>query len=398
MTDKAKHHDKMILMTIEDVLSCPGRCPGCPTAQIDRNTRESSMSEETMDLSINRLYEYIEEKGDIESIEIILVIGDHLYLPEEYLVSVYKKFESKFRDIIPHHSSAFIFSAALYQHFDQIIPRLERYEAMMSDDFPMRINAVLDLLNKVTRPKLWDEQIRTIIHIAKNMKMEVDVSTNLSTEVIQAVSAKEYYDICLSLGVPEVIVNWTPTLNNVTYTYKELSYTEDWLLEFSHLVLKDGIIKVDFLSSIIGSMKNKMDQTGFEGLENIVKPLCGRYLYVDSQGYLMPWFDAIGDIAHHPMMGYSHDVKLDEYSISEGIDKYLPEVYRHMYKGTVQKACFDCDVQSTCMTSGFHVYTDFLRAGVKMDILKQNPLNQDRCPHVGQKIFQTVRDYLSDSM
>jgi hypothetical protein len=385
-----KHHEARLLLTIEDVMSCPGQCPGCLTSLQDRRTREPSMKPHIMNTLIDRIDAYLDVETGFRSLETIFVIGDHLYLPEEYMQGVYQKFIDRFIDRLPHDDSRFIFSAALYQHYDQVMPILERHMAKSNERFPMQMNCVLDPLNIKARPKLWEEQLKIIRAAKSELGMPVDVSMNLSVQATQSISPKEYRDLVKELGLQEVILNWTPSVNNSVYTNYDLVTIESWIREFTGLLEKDRSITADYIEALRGKAEAIQGLSLNEALEYTIRPLLKHYLYIDYEGNILPRLDGVGDIAHHKAFGYKPTYNVLSHSLKEAAGNLYREVSRQMIKSTTQPACMGCQHKDLCTVSGYHVYTDFLRHTKKMDILKNSPLHQNRCPHVGKAVFDAL--------
>jgi len=347
------------------------------------------MAKEVMHSLIDRIEEYM-SVNTFRSIEIVLVIGDHLYLDLSYIKSLYTMFVERFGDKLAHDDSRFVFSAALYQHYDALYSYAKELKSINDKRIPLQINAVLDPLNIQRRASLWNEQLKFIDDCYNKLGFPIEVSMNLSVLAANAMSPREYYIVAKDFNLPEIIVNWTPSINNMAYTYSDLKIIENWIQEFTELLLNDDDLTSDYIEALLSRRDSLLGLDTIEGLNQQIKPLVKNYLYIDSDGNILPRFDAVGDLPHHKTFGYNPSYNIREHSLEEAVDGIYREVARSMLKSTTLDSCQSCIHKSFCTLSGYHVYTDLLRHSSKFDILKNSPLHKDRCPHIGKVVFDTV--------
>lgn len=369
---------------IDDVYACPGSCPGCILAANERKSLYPDMSQEIMNLSFEKLGEYVKTLKDIDSINITFGIADHLRMEDDYL----KKIHKFGNDLITkdanltNEKSAVFFTTSLIGKAKLLIPRLEKI-ANHNLEIPYYPIAVLD------PAKLYNGNFGAIYegNILKTKEIfgKVDLAINLSEEAINKISPKALHDFAADNGFSEITVNWTPTPGNIKYTGENLEYLAKWLIDFDNEIEKNKICETSYspvLKKAIDTVLCISSPENLPELKQVLNEILNetfkKSIEIDHLGNLLPKLEAVGDITYGDRFKLPDFGHLSTDSIKNLLEKSIPRT-QMMIMGIYSKMpnCMNCKHLPICATTGFHVHTHVLK----------NNKNRQKCPHVASELF-----------
>lgn len=389
------HHQRELQIQIDDVYACPGNCGGCVLASEERRATKPDMPPETLALSFQRLDEYLAQLEGLDVVNITFGIADHLRMNDDWLATLYQYG----RDLLVRHGhdrpgSAMFFTASLIGKGEILLPRLEKLRAL-HDRVPIYPIAVLDpakLYNKNFGAIYKDNILRT-----KALFGQVDLTINLSDEAIARITPQELHDFAADHGFREVTLNWTPTAGNLARTFGAVAALKDWLFAFMDAVDHGQRIGSSLdpvfmrsINAVLCQAKNPNSlPTMIEALGAILPTTIRHSLQIDHEGYLLPKFEAIGDITHGSRFDLPPLGHLKTAPIAALVTDALPAlIHRIIRLHSQSHACMACPHLAICAINGFHVYQHVAR-----DVIDSS---QPECAHVAAALINRYRQRMRD--
>jgi hypothetical protein len=120
-------------------------------------------------------------------------------------------------------------------------------------------------------------------------------------------------------------------------------------------------------------------------VEQIVPETIRKSIEIDHLGYLLPKFEAIGDITHADRHGLAPLGNIRDGSIVSIIDKAMPRILSKIIGLHAQGACSTCRHSAVCAGTGFHVATHVARKTGKSQVVAE-----EGCPHVAFAIIDRI--------
>jgi len=394
-----KGYSKDIQIEIDDVYGCPGSCAGCTLSVSERKTKNAVMSPLTLTQSIKKLKDYIVTLKDFEKISLTYGIADHFLMSKEYLANSYNLGASLIETVNftnPHNG--IFYTASMIGKHKTIMDKVKfLYELSQKRKVPVYIVAVLDpkhLYNK----KFSSVYKKNIIE-ANKIISRVDLTITLSKETIDFSLPQDLYEFALINYFGEININLTPTFDNLSFVYMDQNKLADWLLDFDKLIEKNKKLNVNYrpvIMKIINNLKhtkNKQYYSFQEIIKHNIPKLIYRSIQIDDKGNIFPRYDAIGDIAHTPRLGYKPIGNVsEELGIEDMFERHINAIKSHITKQFVKEPCNACEYNLYCANSGFHIYNYVLNKAAKNDMniamLLKNNIEKNNCPHVAKKMFK----------
>ncbi len=407
-----------IQIEIDDVYGCPGHCPGCVLSSLERKSIEPDMKEYILKASIDALRKFLPYLKDLEKINLTYGIGDHFLMPEEYLEKTFfqgseliKTFNQLFDTSKTREYNGIFYSSSMIGKHEHIMKKVEFLKSL-EDKYqtPAYILAVLDPKN-LYHKKFSDVYQKNIIDANKILK-RIDLSINLSQEAIQQISPQELFDFAAYHGFDEVTINWTPTDDNLHYSYMNNEILSSWLIQFFELSLKfkaenEHEISTSFAPVIMRTIDNLKCQspeisTLHETIVMNFSELSHKSIQIDHKGNFFPKYEAIGDIGHHERFGFQASGNVLESSIWNGLQKSQMYHQAQMMKNSNFKQCQICPYQNYCANSGFHAYNKVIADKKKqkyIDIMLMEQIKENEkagCWHPAKKLFSYFEKHVKD--
>jgi len=375
---------------IDDVYACLGQCSGCVLAPEERRTMSSDMTPETMDLAIRRLREHAAASGPLERVNLTFGIADHLLIGVDYMRHIHALGSSVIEagDPSDRDHSAVFFTTSLVGKPQSVIAMLRETRSQLESDVPFIPLVVLDgrLIKAAKFGPMWREMVLA----AKDLFGKVDLSTNLSTDAVGCMSPEELATFAARNGFDEVTVNWAPTMRNASSTLGDVTAIKEWLLEFDQLAEKRHSLTTSFRPVIARTINSIMCGDGHapslvNAVEQIVPETIRKSIEIDHLGYLLPKFEAIGDITHADRHGLSPLGNIRDGSIASIIDRAMPRVLSKIIGIHAQGACSICRHSAVCAGTGFHIATHVARrSGIS------HTASEEACPHVAFAVVDRI--------
>lgn len=374
---------------VDDIYACPGSCTGCVLSIQERRLLEPAMDEGVMDLTLDRLTEYVPCVEGLEAVNVAFGIADHLMLPNEYTVGIYRKavaFLERVGYASPGRGSVF-FSTSLIGKIDKIIPRLQAIaDATRDGPVPFYPIAVFD---PVLMDSKFAENYATIIRETQRIFGRTDLSVNMSGIVVETITPEEMVAFARDRGFDEVTINWSPTLGNVSATCIDMNALVAWFKGFAVAAEREGV-EYSFgpviRKSIDVAMCGRSDPSVPEPLpalikRQIVRRTVERSLQFDHKGNFFPKLEAIGDVAYNERFGLKPIANVADGPIAESLAKVWANIERQMVATHIKTpVCVGCPVLDVCAITGFHVYSHVLD-------LSKIPPTSNNCRHVARDLI-----------
>lgn len=375
---------------IDDVYACLGQCAGCVLTPEERKTMSADMSDETLALTISRLKEHAAASGPLKRVNLTFGIADHLLIGVDYMQRMHALGSSVIEAGNPsdrEHSAVF-FTTSLVGKPASVIAMLRETKARLEGDIPFIPLVVLDgrLIKAAKFGPMWKEMVIA----AKELFGKVDLSTNLSTDAVSCMSPEELALFAARNGFDEVTVNWAPTVRNARGTLENTSAIADWLLEFDQLAERRHSLTTSFRPVIARTVDSIMCSDShapalLNAVEQIVPETIRKSIEIDHLGYVLPKFEAVGDITHADRHGLAPLGNIRDGSIASIIDRAMPRVLSKIIGIHAQGACATCRHSAVCAGTGFHVATHVARrTGIS------RTANEEACPHVAFSVIDRI--------
>ena len=375
---------------IDDVYACLGQCQGCVLTPEERKTMAADMSPETLDLVVERLREHASAIGPLKRVNLTFGIADHLLIGVEYMRRLHALGSSVIEAGRPSdraHSAVF-FTTSLVGKPQSVIAMLREIRARIEGDVPLIPLVVLDgrLIKAAKFGPMWREMVLA----AKELFGKVDLSTNLSSDAVSCMSPEELALFASRNGFDEVTVNWAPTIRNARGTLEDTAAVSEWLLEFDQLAERRHSLTTSFRPVIARTVDSIMCGDGHapslvSAVEQIVPETIRKSIEIDHLGYLLPKFEAIGDITHADRHGLAPLGNVRDGSIVSIIDRAMPRVLSKIIGIHAQGACSTCRHSAVCAGTGFHVATHVARrSGISQTSAEEG------CPHVAYAVIDRI--------
>lgn len=393
------HYSNEIQIEIDDVYGCPGHCPGCVLSTIERKSSTPDMQITTMQNSIDKLIEYVGTLKNLEKINLTYGIADHFLMSDEYLEKTYLMGASLIKSAnLSNPYNGIFYTASMIGKNEILLPRIQKLaDLSKSHGVPVYIIAVLDPKH-LYHKKFSEVYSRNIIE-ANKIVNKIDLSINLSEEAITTISPEELFDFAQINQFDEVTINWTPTFDNLQYTFFNQDMLYDWLVKFDSIISKHKSMETSYRPVILKTINNlkcsepEQQLTFKENIEMNLPELVFKSIQINETGDIFPKYEAIGDIAHNPRLGFKPIGNVNSAkSIQDMFSSELVSVEKNVLKQFKSQTCATCDYNKYCANSGFHIYSHILNEAAKTNLnIKQqitNNIKVNECPHIAKKIFQ----------
>lgn len=390
MTSRREGKATELQIQIDDVYACLGQCAGCVLTPEERKTMSADMSEEVLALTIERLKEHAAASGPLKRVNLTFGIADHLLIGVDYMRRIHALGSAVIEAGKPSdrdHSAVF-FTTSLVGKPASVIAMLRETRARLEGDVPFIPLVVLDgrLIKAAKFGPMWREMVLA----AKELFGKVDLSTNLSTDAVGCMSPEELALFASRNGFDEVTVNWAPTIRNAQGTLGDTTAVANWLLEFDRLAERQHALTTSFRPVIARTVDSIMCRDGhapslINAVEEIVPETIRKSIEIDHLGYLLPKFEAIGDITHADRHGLAPLGNVRDGSIADIIDRAMPKVLSKIIGIHAQGACSTCRHSAVCAGTGFHVATHVARRTGMSQVAVE-----EQCPHVAFSVIDRI--------
>ncbi len=394
-----RSYSNEIQIEIDDVYACPGHCPGCVLSSIERRTFNPDMPNDVLIRSIEKLKNYIPKLKNLEKINLTYGIADHFLMENSYLENTYNLGADLIESAnLINPFNGIFYTASMIGKHELIMKKVQFiHELSKKRKVPFYIIAVLDPKN------LYKKQFADIYkkNIIKTNELigRVDLSINLSEEAINFISPQELFEFASMNEFDEVTINWTPTFDNLPFVYMDQEKLSTWLIEFDKLISKDEKLGTSYRPVIMRTINNLMCKTpeqqySFqENLNYNLAELVFKSIQIDDKGNYFPKYEAIGDIAHTPRLGFSPIGNvMDEIEIFDMFEKNLNQTKKYITKQFISSPCNSCEYNLYCSNSGFHIYNYVLekeaKRNINVDLAVKNNIKNLGCPHVAKTMFK----------
>lgn len=396
---KMPNYSNEIQIEIDDVYGCPGHCPGCTLSSLERKSDVADMDFNILVGSIEKLKQYIPTLKNLEKINLTYGIADHFLMSKEYLAKTYDLGATLIESAkLSNPYNGIFYSASMIGKHELIMDKVKfMHDLSKKRGVPFYIIAVLDPKN-LYHKKFAEIYKKNIIE-TNNLIGKVDLAINLSEEAINSITPEDLFEFALENHFDEVTINWTPTFDNLQFVYMNQEKLAQWLLKFDSLIATSKKLDTSYRPVIIKTINNlkcKMPEQELsfqENLEYNLPELVHKSIQIDDKGNIFPKYEAIGDIAHTPRLGFSPIGNvIQERTISEMFENHINETKKNVTKQFIQEPCNSCEYNQYCANSGFHIYNHVLHKAAKKDInismaLKKN-IEKLGCPHVAKQMFK----------
>jgi len=393
------NYSNEIQIEIDDVYGCPGHCPGCTLSSIERKSDSADMPSEIMSNSIEKLKQYIPTLKNLEKINLTYGIADHFLMSKDYLEHTYNLGASLIESAnLSNPYNGVFYSVSMIGKHELIMDKVKfMHELSKKRGVPFYIIAVLD--PKHLYHKKFAEIYKKNIIETNKLIGKVDLAINLSEEAISFISPQDLFEFASNNDFDEVTINWTPTSDNLQYVYMNQEKLANWLLSFDLLISEDKKMNTSYrpvMMKTINNLKCKLpeQQLSFqENLEYNLPELVHKSIQIDDKGNIFPKYEAIGDIAHTPRLGFDPIGNVNENNtIAEMFQRHLKETKKNVIKQFIKEPCNSCEFNKYCANSGFHIYNHVINNAAKKDInvalaLKKN-IKELECPHIAKIMFK----------
>ena len=394
---KIKAYSNELQIQINDVYSCPGHCPGCSLSTLERKSNNSDMQPITLVNAIEKLKSYVKNFDNLEKINITYGIADHFLMTNEYLENTFHLAADLIKDanLVDPHNGVF-YSVSMIGKHEKIMDKVRFLHSLSKErNVPVYFVAVLDPKNLYhqTFSKTYSQNI-----IKTNELIGIlDLSINLSEEAISFLSPQQLFEFSLKNNFDKVNINWTPTSDNLEFSYMDNEKLAQWLIDFDKLVATTDM-EISYRPSMMKiinsircqsfSLENDFQQT----LNNYIQEIMYKTFQIDEHGNIFTHFEGIGDIAHSPRLGFKPLGNVnDNKSILNMITEHMNHTKKIITKEFVMEPCTSCDYNIYCSNTGFHIYNNILRNAVKtrpeFKVKVQSNIDKYGCPHIAKKMF-----------
>lgn len=393
------HYSNEIQIEIDDVYGCPGHCPGCVLSTIERKSNKADMTTSTMQNSIEKLIEYVKTLHNLEKINLTYGIADHFLMSDEYLRETYLLGAKLIKSAnLSNPYNGIFYTASMIGKSEILLPRIKTLSELSKENgVPVYIIAVLD--PKHLYHKKFSEVYAKNIIEANKIVNKIDLSINLSEEAITTISPQELFEFAKINQFDEVTINWTPTFDNLQYTFFNQNLLYQWLVQFDEIISKHNTMETSYRPVILKTINNLKckepeQQLNFkENIEMNLPELVFKSIQINELGDIFPKYEAIGDIAHNPRLGFKAIGNTNSNkSIAQMFKENLPHVEKNVIKQFKSSTCATCEYNNYCANSGFHIYSHILNEAAKTNNNIKNQINENikvsECPHIAKKIFQ----------
>jgi sulfatase maturation enzyme AslB (radical SAM superfamily) len=378
---------------IDDVYACLGNCPGCVLSSLERATQQPDMDSETLDLALARIAEYIPHLDGLNKMNITYAIADHLLMPEGYVETIYAKAVQMMRAAgldLPDCQVAF--TTSLVGKHDAVLARLQTL-AHTLDQVPLLPIVVLDPAKLYA--KKFGDRYKDLIAQTKILFGQVDLAINLSDDAVQRISPQEFHDFAAVHQFGEVVINWTPTPDNMAYTAANMALLADWLIALDRIIRAENRISANYRDVMKGAIYSQLQQTPDlqqttfakvvqQDLEEVIR----KSFEIDHHGHLYAKFDAIGDVPQSDRFGFKGYGDLKSASIQALLGAGDAQTKARIMRAYGQSvACQSCDVGALCAAvGGFHIYNH---------VLRKNSTEEGTCPHIAKPVLEYFLDIMA---
>lgn len=396
-------HSNEIQLEIDDVYGCPGHCPGCVLSSLERKSFSPDMKTEILESAINKLKKYVPTLNNLEKINLTYGIADHFLMDNEYLEYTYNLGANLIESVnLTNPYNGVFYTASMIGKHEHIMGKVRfMHELSKKRGIPFYVIAVLDPKN-LYHKKFSDIYKQNIIQ-TNNLIGRVDLSINLSEEAVNFITPLELYEFAKLNCFDEVTINWTPTFDNLEYVYMNQDKLLSWLLEFDQLISKDGKLGTSYrpvMMRTINNLRCKQPELSYsfqDNLEYNLPELIHKSIQIDEKGNIFPKYEAIGDIAHTPRLGFSPIGNvMDNQNIAEMFENKLNNAKKYVTKQFISEPCNSCEYNQYCANSGFHIYNHVFWQAAKKDkniLAKINSnIKEFGCPHIAKKMFKYYED------
>lgn len=387
-----------IQIELDDVYACPGKCPGCVLTSEERKSPVPDMSDATRRKILSSLEGYIPTLSGLKSMNLTYGIADHLLMPTDYLVQIYKDAVNLFEKVGMAGSGAIFMSTSVIGKTTLVKKKLTALaEASKNNSTKLYPIVVLDpaKLIHVSFGKTYAHHIA----FTKELFGVVDLAINLSDRAIADMSAQKLVNFAKEHGFREVTVNWVPTPDNLkaTYSPEMVLKLRAWLLEFAVEAKKEHVecSYVPVIQKAYAAWRCVLDGEEGDGqgvislAENLLPETLEKSLQFDHAGNVFPKCEAVGDVPHNDRVGLKVWGNVHaEPNLRVLVRKGMPRTIRTVIKAVSGTPCNTCDFAGFCATTGFHAYTHVLKEGNADGWLKD-------CPHVAKTLIQELKDVSS---
>lgn len=394
-----KKYSNEIQIEIDDVYGCPGHCPGCVLSNLERRSISPDMNFNILEKSINKLIEYIPTLENLEKINLTYGIADHLIMGNDYLEKIFRLGANliKSSKLSNPHNGVFITSSMIGKH-EHVMSKIKHLHQISKEvGVPFYIIAVLDPKN-LYHKKFADIYKNNIIETNKLLG-KVDLSINLSQEAIEMISPKELFEFAKINNFDEVTINWTPTFDNLQFIYKNQKQLSNWLIEFDKQIQTHEEMGTSYRPVILRTINNlkcnepentfSFQENLFSNMPEIVK----KSIQIDENGNIFPKYEAIGDIAHTPRLGFEPIGNVnDNINISEMFNNKYNQIRKTITKQFALEPCTSCKYNLYCSNSGFHIYSHVIKMASKNNLnyksIMNSQIREEGCPHIAKTMFE----------
>lgn len=370
-------------LEIDDVYSCGGACHGCILKDAERKKRVPDMRGEVADVVFARAKTYVQSL-DIDVFHLTLGVGDHFLMPEEYLVSIYRRAANLvLSSKAPADRSGIFISTSLIGNKTRLLKKMNALKSEVDRlGVPLLPLVVFDPEKHAIAH--YSKRYVDIIRESREIFGEVDLNINLSKDAISSMSVKELVAFSVDNQFNHVGINWAPTLDNAQHTIDPSGALDQWLLDFA-IEADKARLQYSFGPVLRRAIRFLDDKEASE-LPGIVSTTLRRSLQIDHEGTLLAKFEAIGDLRHCQRFGFKPLGSLIDDEIEDILTTQMPVVLASVMRGHSNPTCQACSNLSVCRTTGFHIYNR---------VLGLTPMSagipKDRCRHAAFDLIEYYR-------
>ena len=387
-------HATEIQIELDDVYACPGKCPGCVLTTEERKSPVPDMSGATRLQILASLEKYIPQLSGLKTMNLTYGIADHLLMPTEYLVQIYKDAARLFDAAGLAGSGSIFMSTSVIGKTAMVKAKLAAL-AEASREFETKLYPIVVLDPAKLIHASFGKTYAHHIAFTKELFGVVDLAINLSDRAIADMSARTLVEFAKKHGFREVTVNWVPTPDNLkaTYSPEVVLKLRDWLLEFAVEAEKEHVecSYVPVVQKAYDAWRCALDGEEGDGqgvlnlAEKLLPETLEKSLQFDHAGNVFPKWEAVGDVPHNDRVGLKVWGNVNESpDLSALIRNGMPKTIRTVIKAVSGSPCNTCEFSGFCATTGFHAYTHVLKEGQADGWLKD-------CPHVAKTLIQNLK-------
>lgn len=355
---------KELQIEIDDVYSCTGSCPGCMLTVEERMSKKPDMDEPTMDLTLEKLSDYItglQDSRGIESVNLTFGIGDHLRMSDEYLASLTYKTERFFRETkgMPQSRAMHVTMSLIDrpQHVERSLRILKANKGV--DVVPI---VVIDPILLFSQKRFAPDYLLNI-RKAKEIFSVIDMQVNISDSVVDTIHSSEIADFAKENEFSEVTINWVPNNFNLGKTTRQINRTKEWLLELAATIDSEENLSSSYIPVVekcVNSQKNSEELEIFDYISKITEETYRYSIQIDEKGRVFPKMEAIGDIPFNPRFGFSELCNIHQHDMEESVEAGVSAIEKWLKKSILKQPCIDCPYQKACCSGGYQAYSQFL--------------------------------------